>query len=125
MDELPPSNMELLPTVDSPIEAHRRIFNKKVFSMNPDLTFDEEPKKTSKHLTPQQWSEICSVLRSWGPKGSDGKYLKVEAIEDETLKAAGLKSTDRLMSTNTSGQRITFWKPIHSPMVTLRIDSNV
>ena len=90
MDELAPSNMELLPTVDSPIEAHRRIFNKKVFSMNPDLTFDEEPKKTSKHLTPQQWSEICSVLRSWGPKGSDGKYLKVEAIEDETLKA-GIK----------------------------------
>ena len=79
--------MELSPSTDIATGAHRRIFNTKVFSLNEDLTVNEQPGKTSKHLTPQTYTEICTLLRNWGPKSWDGTYLEISKIDDAELQA--------------------------------------
>ena len=55
--------------------------------MNEDLTVNEQPGKTSKHLTPQTYTEICTLLRNWGPKSWDGTYLEISKIDDAELQA--------------------------------------
>jgi hypothetical protein len=33
------------------VSSHKAIFNRKAFTLNPDLTVDTEPSKTSRHLS--------------------------------------------------------------------------
>lgn len=77
---------KLPPSTETDHEIRKRIWNKNVFALNPDLTVDKEPSQTSKHLTPKAYADICTVLRNWGPKDSDGNYLAVTRINDLELR---------------------------------------